>query len=1113
MMIQNTTFLRRAVGSLLVALVTLVGFHANGQAVDFTATADVTYAEQDGNGGTAVFPGATDAGSMATLNSRIQDALPTNSDDYCYQVSGVAELELLDTSGTADCRADGKTVDTTNTANGRTGSISVQLKDMRHLDADPLTGGSTKRTLTVTGHAGGKAVGTLTVNITVTPFDEQPASTQGARNPVPEWYLREDDSRSILISSVFRDPEGAPVYFNDAATSTDVYVCDSDTAGDTSPSTSTAADNARDAAPDGTGTLTAGTGGTGTSACSVSNETPAANGVPGASGNRVLTTRKVGPILHITANSLVVDASGALEDPNNDLTERGKGTYTAKVLFRVWTGPADGRLASTNWSSATVHVKVGANNIPQFAGGATGYEAEINEGSVSSTAPMAAWVAGDLDENGVNNDMLEYSLEGYFMAGPPLNRMVAVCGSGVCWVTKTDGDSTATPPTSDTITLTAAGIDYEKVQSFTVNLQVTDNWSDPVPVPITVTVKNVNELNFAKKADGKTDNKIANQNMVNGLKRTFDLDDYFVDPEGDTITFTAHTNIYTDVVSLGEGNVLTVTGGHATEAADSVVTVTITASDGKGGSLSHDFTVTTRAKNAAPKIALVESGTIAIGASIDENGEKGEKVATVACTDDDPYPTAILTGSDHFKAASADDKCEVVITVDTPLNYEAANRHTLKLVLQDKWDDTVMSEALEIQVAVTDQNDAPMLAPAYTMLEEGEKVIDDQMIVVNGSMSMYTGMYFVDEDGDRLLINADSSDKTKVTATEKGLDGVTIMGVAVTEEDKPVVVTLEATDPHGASATLTFNVNVGPNNKPVADADAFMAALPENNTINVGATADIDLDGLFSDPDGGDMITSITASTSDEDVLLVVSTNDGDSITLVGRSSGMAVLTITAMDMGGNSTPESAEITVNEAPAESMPIDPVEMDRVTPHVVDISNVFTDGDDGADMLTITAEAIGEGMDRVTLEIMDGQLTITGVLGVMPGDVEIQLTATDPHGATATSTFLVSVVNVGPTVAMSLEDITDLDRTMPRMLDVSGVFMDADGDMLTVTAEVKDAMIVEIGAVDEEGMLTVTALAVGMTSVVLTAVDADGASIMADFEVTVINIAPVVAEADY
>ena len=55
---------------------------------------------------------------------------------------------------------------------------------------------------------------------------------------------------------------------------------------------------------------------------------------------------------------------------------------------------------------------------------------------------------------------------------------------------------------------------------------------------------------------------------------------------------------------------------------------------------------------------------------------KREVVATVAYTDDDPAPTAHLTGSDHFKAAVDNDKKMVSITVDTPLNYEAANRDT-----------------------------------------------------------------------------------------------------------------------------------------------------------------------------------------------------------------------------------------------------------------------------------------------------------------------------------------------------------------------------------------------------------------------------------------------------
>ena len=167
-----------------------------------------------------------------------------------------------------------------------------------------------------------------------------------------------------------------------------------------------------------------------------------------------------------------------------------------------------------------------------------------------------------------------------------------------------------------------------------------------------------------------------------------------------------------------------------------------------------------------------------------------------------PIPHLTGSGSDHFKAAVNDDNDEVSITVATPLNFEASDRHVLNLVLQDAWDETKMSKPLEIQVSVVDQNDAPTLAAAYQELEEGEKVIDDQMIVVSGSGSLYTGMYFTDEDGDRLLVDASSSDMTKVAVSTSGLDVVKFSGVAVTEEDAPVTVTLTASDPEGASVDI-----------------------------------------------------------------------------------------------------------------------------------------------------------------------------------------------------------------------------------------------------------------------------------------------------------------------
>ena len=883
-MIQNTTFLRRAVGSLLVALVTLVGFQAHAQ-LDFSVSTEITWDEDPANVAT----------SLAALQGRITEAIPTTvPDNTCYTVSGVGALEIPEAS--RNCRPDGATAGPgkPNTGISTDPGTVLAIKADSHVDYDVLTGGSPTQTLTVTAYntATKKAVGTLTVAIKVTNYDEQPTSTQGAKNKPDVWYVTKGETRTIRIARDFADPEGAPVYFDDGTASTDVWVCDSATAGDSAieaefPGTGRPADGASPGDP-GTPGSNVTVGGTDSADCTVSNGaattvTPSP-GIKGTAGNRVVTTEKVGPILHITADSLVTDTSGTLEDPNTDLVDRPKGTYTAIVYYRVWTGAGTAtspRLASSDWSMATLHVKIGANNVPQFAGGATGYNAELDEGT--NSVSMTAWVAGDLDEGGVNNDTLSYKLTGDTGKG-------VACAGGTLSAAFAAGDGSTT---EDRITLSGKDLDYETATMCTVNLEVTDEWSDPVSVPITVTVKNVNELANAKET-------IKDQKLVQGRSREIELNNFFIDDDGDTIMYTAHTNIYTNVANVPEGSsTLTITGANTTaDDPESTVTVTVVATDGKI-TKTDEFDVTTRFENELPKITHVVNNVRAIGASIDENGDVGEALnVTIAYTDDDPAPIPDLTGSDHFKATVDHAKKTVSITVVTPLNFEKADRHTLMLTLQDAWEEDEISKPLEIQVSVVDQNDAPTIHPDYAMLEEGEKVIDDQDIVVDGSGSIYTGMYFYDEDKDRLLVNASSSDMTKVTVMETGLDGVKFYGVGETEEDAPVVVTLKATDPEGASHTLTFNVNVGANNPPVADSDAFMAALPENNTINVGSTFDIDLDGLFSDPDGGDMVTSITAAPSDEDVLLVVSTNMGDSVTLVGRASGMATLTITAMDGG-----------------------------------------------------------------------------------------------------------------------------------------------------------------------------------------------------------------------
>ena len=248
--------------------------------------------------------------------------------------------------------------------------------------------------------------------------------------------------------------------------------------------------------------------------------------------------------------------------------------------------------------------------------------------------------------------------------------------------------------------------------------------------------------------------------------------------------------------------------------------------------------------------------------------------------------------------------------------------------------------------------------------------------------------------------------------------------------------------------------------------------------------------------------------------LAVVFDAETGTVTLVGRSPGNATLTVTAMDGGGNFTSEMAEITINAAPEEAVPLDPQSLDRVTPVVADVSSVFTDSDDGDDSLMITAEAISGNTESVTLAVDGFDLTITGVEDSDLGDVEIQLTATDPHGVKVRSTFMATVINVEPTVARSV-DTRAIDRIDPLHIDVSGVFDDVDGDIVTITASVDDDNVIKVSEIDvADGILTVTALeVVGETLVTLEAIDNDGGMISDAFMVTVINVAPDVVNAAY
>ncbi len=1080
----------------------------------------------DGAGTNSSVNGA--AGSL--INREITAARTTPAlADACYTVAvtdaaGDAS-DLFALTGTANCKSVAAKSANDGT-NGATGG-HVKMKAEAVLDYET----SSKYVIKVQAHKGDKVVDTLTLTLNLNDVNEGPVvlkpftykqsgSDRSGDDLQPvgasRVYLNAGESTSISSNRIFRDLDAAPQELLLAHKS---VVCDNGTANtpgvDSQIHSSVAPSGIVGQGSGRTSLLTGVRGilnaGDGNVYCSFSHT---ARGDPTPhQGQHVVEVSYQGARVILTAYD-----------------QTTPGTYLAQVYTLVGnasteTGAVVPASLSLTYAKITVIVKKGVNNPPAFAGGSVGFRTTVNEGTgedalVASVVPGTTdataddWNAGDLDTHDTD---VHYKVVG---TPCPVKKYATytLTEGGSCWKYKDN---------SGNVSLTGALVDYEKLPTgkmATVRLQASDGY-DTVTIPITVTVKDVNEL----ETDAAAVKALGTVRLTNDEKSDpIELASLFIDPEGDPLTFSAYSNLREDLVKI-EGRDLILTGKGATATAEKTYTITVTASDGK---LSKDamFTLKVRAKNAAP--SFEPAGVRSFGMSVAEDAPVGTFLATaityldadsadeVQATVDSELFEAVRVGrvdanengkidggesalcelplkmtvSNHCRKVAS----ELGLRTKARLNAEQQDRHTLTLTLDDGWD---KSGTVQVHVIVTDVNDVPMVK----LDAAGEPMtIAEQVVAVDGSMMLAVGGYFTDEDGDRLKVDAASSMKQVATVMVSGLDQVTIRGLS----EGMATITLTADDGEGGTVTLKFMVKVTTNQPPVADKDAFMARLPAADTLNVGAIFDLALTGLFTDPDEGDMVGLPQAMTSDEDVLLVVVINDGATARLVGLASGMATLTLTTTDQAGNKTSVSQAITVNAPPAEAQPLAARTLDRVTPQAVDLGGLFTDTDDGAADLVITATTVGEGADRATATVAGTTLTLAGVA---LGEVDIRLTATDPHGATATSTLMATVVNVAPTVAMDVAPQA-LDRIDPLTVDVSDTFVDTDGELATLEATVADERIVAVGAIDlADGRLTLTGLAVGETAVTVHATDHDGGQAMTTMTVTVANVDPVVATA--
>jgi subtilisin-like proprotein convertase family protein len=181
-----------------------------------------------------------------------------------------------------------------------------------------------------------------------------------------------------------------------------------------------------------------------------------------------------------------------------------------------------------------------------------------------------------------------------------------------------------------------------------------------------------------------------------------------------------------------------------------------------------------------------------------------------------------------------------------------------------------------------------------------------------------------------------------------------------------------------------------------------------------------------------------------------------------------------------------------------------------------SGTFADAD--GDALTLTA-ALSDGSalpDWLRFDAQTGTFSGTPGAGDV-GDLDIQVTATDPSGAKISDIFRVSVgsANDAPVIAAPIADQSAAEDEAFSFALPSGTFTDADGDALTLTAALSDGSALPdwLRFDAQSGTFSGTPGAgdVGDLDIRVTAMDPSGAKASDIFRISVggINDAPVVA----
>ena len=874
-------------------------------------------------------------------------------------------------------------------------------------------------------------LGTYLLNLTVLDVNEPPQKLNppAANAPDEELFLVGASTRSFNVQNRFFDPEKRTVTLQDSSL----------------------------IITNGEGTTTYASG---TAANTLSNHL-----------DQVVTANVInGVLVQVTIDTSRITVARTI---TNDVRIRAKDA---------------GNLVSSDYYIIRFNVKIGANNAPEFIGGATALTFNIFENSNVIGTTYATDLDDSLRTSGKHNDKVQFSLQGARKQSFWPHPVLMLHGSCLYVETSRDTGNKRWTATIKSFTSTnpdgtvrcSAGFDYEKSVTPLFVLKATDGFGGEAAAFVTVTVQDVNEPPI------KMLSKLTNFKLWVAEAEARNLATYVSDPEGQALTFVVTSSQPTVATAVESAGVVTVTGVGAGK-----VTIFVSYRDagGHAGSFQMVAVVKTVGSNRLPDFS---NGVAAVKFSIPENSPAGTKVGSRhIAIDADPHDVVTYSLSAHTDtftlSSQKGHESQVLVKAGAKLDYESTNQYVFDLIADDGWGG---QDKLQVTLDLTNANEPPYLNPSTT---SGGRITAGLTMAAGEDAKFVISGHFKDVDSvdsGRLKYKVSIRDGSLATVR---VDAQGTLHITNASRVGSTEILITASDSVGQSVLARVTLTIEGNTAPIV-----RNPLPDL-TMNIAEFKDIDLTNVFYDAE--DSISVESVSVVDESVLLGILTKNNTELTIFTRKEGSSDVTLTAVDGVGTKVSDTFTVTVQAASSTSLPhlasrIGDQTITAGDDFILDIADRFRSAN-GQNPVEILIESLDPTIAIGSADVSTMQLTLRGY---EPGNVMMKVIAVGEN-QTRVGDLFTTYVETRPELVAQLPDIELEIGGGAINVDFAHVFVDRDGDPLTYRVDVLDTSFVSIEWTDTE--LTASPLSKGETRVIVSASDPKGRTAELSFGLTVRN----------